>query len=391
MSEERGPVLAGLHIPKTGGTTLRHHVETRLGKSECYASSHLHASRRVLRGDPLLPLYKRKRLHAVRFYLGHAPRLEEIFLLDCTALRVFTMLRDPVDHLVSRYKHTLRHSNDASEIPSFATFVAEAPADQMARKIRSTFGRLVDPVPPLSEAGLHTILAKLDYVLWTDSLDHQVAELCSLVGAEGVPERRRIYRDDVDLDGMTRADIEALSPIDTALASAMRERGASRIGNPFASERTDWAAARKQLAPQMQDPIREVYFAVFDYMRANHMLHAYSLSAEARDDPASLIFARYVAERNIDLSARQPTIRDQVGLAVFLIDTKRGTEATALLRGLAEEAPDDFLVQFNLARALGRRELSTALAACKRALALNPMNQNARDLLSRLSGDDQLG
>jgi len=381
---DRFPILVGLHIPKTGGTTLRRHIEPSVGWQHYYSCNPFSMARRAMNGKPQLPLYGPEQLASLRCVFGHALTIEEMFLLDPARLRVFTILRDPVDQIVSSYKETIAAAEDPSQIPSFDEFFETVPPDSMARTIHTVFSRLVDPQAEFSVAGLRAILGRLDNVLWTESLDVQARALCALIGIEGIPRRQRVYPDEVFLGNVTRADIAARNPISVAIAEEMREHGTGALGNPFSRQRTDWSETRAQIGGRLADPVALAYFAAFDFMRDRHMLHAYSVVMETRDDPGREMFGTYLADHEIDLTGHRPSIREQVELAVFLIDAKRSREAAQLLRALAEEVPDDFPVQFTLAKALQRDDAAAARAACERAIALNPTNQNARALMVAL-------
>ncbi len=85
-----------LHLPKTAGLTFRRILEDYFGKDEVYPATFRHE----------LPLYPIQNIRDYRLYYGH---LDYAFCEGRLAdLRVFTILRHPVQRVLSWYFHVVR-------------------------------------------------------------------------------------------------------------------------------------------------------------------------------------------------------------------------------------------------------------------------------------------
>jgi hypothetical protein len=174
-----------LHIPKTAGTTVSVYLESGFQREEiCPAPSWAELLR--------LPSAE---MSGYRLYCGHFGAM----LLDLLPTRpaVVTMLRDPVDRLVSYWSYVLRHPSHpehprvAGGDADFATFVCTRLPNSQTRALA------VDTVPrPLLARFRNTRRAPLeveeDFARWTlghpDLLERAVARLHECV-AFGIVDR----------------------------------------------------------------------------------------------------------------------------------------------------------------------------------------------------------
>ena len=95
------PVILYLHIPKAAGTTLSRMLERRVGRSLVYV---VRDTRTGLQEVAALPDAKREELQLIRghFAYGVHAALQRPF-------EYITMLREPVDRVVSHYYYVLRN------------------------------------------------------------------------------------------------------------------------------------------------------------------------------------------------------------------------------------------------------------------------------------------
>ncbi len=95
-----GRKLVFLHLPKTGGTTLHHHFAQHFAPEEICPErfSNLHA-------------WKREDLDRYRYFSGHF-NFDQVRLIP-GPLFIVTVLRDPVERLMSNYLFWKRHTVEA--------------------------------------------------------------------------------------------------------------------------------------------------------------------------------------------------------------------------------------------------------------------------------------
>ena len=99
----RPPVLAHAHIPKTGGSTLRHVLRSSLGIRHC----DVWRPRREPFGEEDLALARRAHPFGLWSISGHG-LLRPSAHLPAEEVLCFTFLREPVARLLSAYQHHVR-------------------------------------------------------------------------------------------------------------------------------------------------------------------------------------------------------------------------------------------------------------------------------------------
>ncbi len=380
-----GPILAGLHIDKTGGTSVQAHAAAMLGDGVGYSvSGALANATRVMRGDPLFAEYPPERVARIRLLFGHVLKLEDAFVFPEERLRLFTIVRDPFERFVSRYKHYLRRDRSTHHKNSARAFFEATRTDSAAAALFSSFGRFTES-EVRDEAALAEVLANLDYVLWTGSLDHQGSELFALLGVPPMSERHRVYPETPDLDGLTRDDVAAANPLDSWIAEVMQREGAGGLGNPFGRERVGRERARQQIAESGSDSVEAAYVRTFDFMHRNALLPAAKMAFERRALVASSErLGRFLADRSIDLSPPW-SADEEAAVGEVLVQVGAFEEAATLLAETVERHPDHFLAQLTLARAYKKFDKAKSRNATERAVALNGTNEEARHLLYKLT------
>lgn len=113
--------LIFVHIPKTAGTSLRESVISEFGSHNVmvdYGESVSETSNHVVE-----TIYKNKDMYALlenqpKAIFGHVPARKYINLSRYE--NVITFVRDPIERVVSEYKHVVRHENYNGTLSEFA-------------------------------------------------------------------------------------------------------------------------------------------------------------------------------------------------------------------------------------------------------------------------------
>lgn len=380
------PVLVGLHIPKTGGTTCQHHVAS-LGADIGYHNSIVANADRVLNGVPLLPLWPPDKIAAVLSAFGHRITLEEALVLPCEQIRMFTIVRDPFDYFVSSYKHHRR--TVAGQPMSAIAFFKAQQSNPQSEHISSAFGRLGDRDAGPTAQGVASSLSMLDYVLWTSRLDTELPALFGLIGLNDPVARMRVYSEQPDLDGISRADVIKHDPIDAEIAGAVGRQSRLAIGNPFRGPPTNWDDVKEALADRLGDPVRVSYFATFEYLAKRHALRALALAVDRRDsDPSGLLLREYLGKEYDAFISRPVSPEEETEIVRALRRLKFHDEAREVAYGLVERAPEHVPAHLELARLLWKTDPGRAAEACRAVLEINPSHDRANRLLRAINGAD---
>lgn len=377
------PTLVGLHIGKTGGTTLHDHVRGAIDHPKAYfRASPFEDFRRAVSGRPLLPEMKPKAVQRIRFAAGHDLTTRHAFAFEEERLKLFTIIRDPFERFVSQYKQYLRARVDSGRPMGLREYLDYVPKDSAARRLHQSFGAF-DSNAEATVESTKEILGNFDYVLFTERLDDQGSALMALIDLPPLRERRRAFPGAPDLEGLTRDDVVARDPIDNAIAEALRD-APPELGNPFAHDRSGRRRARAAYDAS-PDKIGDAYRAVLDYMEEHNLLRPSRIVGTATGNTALVErIEAHAAARGIDLSTPLVPEEESRTGALFL-DLKDTDRARDYLLRATEHDPENFNAQFRLARALVGSDPKAALAACRRAVALNDTNEHARMLLDRLS------
>ena len=166
--------LVFLHLPKTGGTTLHHHFASHFAPNEVCPErfSRLH------RMDPAeMPRY--------RFFSGHY-NMQQVGLIPGPLFTV-TVLRDPVERVLSNYYFWKRHPpGPATADPNSGPAVARA--NDLLGFLRSTSPQVQDSINNTMArylAGGVRVAADLTYRFGSGCGEIQVSELEVLHRATG--------------------------------------------------------------------------------------------------------------------------------------------------------------------------------------------------------------
>ncbi|MBI3154317.1 MAG: sulfotransferase family 2 domain-containing protein [Burkholderiales bacterium] len=212
MKTTNDAIYIFLHIPKSAGTTFRHHIEHNFAPEEIVALYRADDAR-LRREDVFarlqsLPDEQRRRLRVI---YGHEVYhgIHELFDRPC---RYVTFLRDPIDKTISFYNYRMQQgirkgTIDPAALPRFEDWL------EASRGMHD--GMLGDLVkygfadgPDVSEPALRAVLQKFYFVGTTENFDEDAMFLYHELGI------RRFFRDQNRSERfLTPAEVERVAPL----------------------------------------------------------------------------------------------------------------------------------------------------------------------------------
>jgi hypothetical protein len=212
MNAEIDMIHIFLHIPKSAGTTFRHHIENNFPADEIlglYKSEASKMSRDEVfaQVSGLTPEQRRK----LRVIYGHEVHYGIHELLD-RPCRYVTFLRDPIDKTISFYNYRMqqgirKQQNDASKLPSFEEWLRSSPGmhdGMLGDLVKYGFADAHD----VSEPALCAIMEKFFFIGTTENFDEDAMFLYHEMGV------RRFFRDQNKSERfLSPAEVEKVKPL----------------------------------------------------------------------------------------------------------------------------------------------------------------------------------
>jgi len=209
--------VIGLHIAKTGGTTILNNVHDHLDPDELYSHGRYSNIRRFFAGERLLFEEGSPASDRIRFVFGHGVDQNTLSYFPDRPFCLFCVVRDPFSHAVSQYKHMVRIRGLDPKQSDFAKFYTNRQTDIISRQLTRLYSDFVDPMAESLVDKAVSVLRHFRFVLSTNRLDEQSRHLYRYIGVPTDPERKRVYPEQVDLNGITEDQILADNPADCEL------------------------------------------------------------------------------------------------------------------------------------------------------------------------------
>ena len=189
--ENKKPIYLFMHLPKTAGTSMRNLLERNYDKDQLLY---------VYQEPPGVSLdtikeYDKNRLDKVRVVYGHFP-FGIHKLVDGYPTQYITMLRDPVQRVISTYYHYKRTSGDGgAETMSKKIDISEFVFNGKTLETDNAMVRLISGVAPfpfgqcnheIYKVAIDNINKYFAEVLILEKMDRSVARLRRLLGIDDV-------------------------------------------------------------------------------------------------------------------------------------------------------------------------------------------------------------
>jgi len=187
-----------LHIPKTGGTTINHHLRGNLVYDE--ETIHLGGAGDIYRNSHDRPPFEERSVlerSRARVISGHRVRYGDHALVPDSDPRYFTILRDPADRIVSTYNFQMASRHDTNQ--SFEVWYGDWPRNRTFRWLRRR----------LDSGSVPEMLDRLRSFWFVGVTEHLDEDLPRLFGALGVPREWTDLRVTADADSPTSASHES--------------------------------------------------------------------------------------------------------------------------------------------------------------------------------------
>lgn len=288
--------ILGLHIAKTGGTSILYNFRTNLAPEASFNYGHVSNVNRFLTGQPLLEDIAPNDLLNLKFIFGHGVHEGLLRTLPHPDLALFCVFRDPYLHMLSHFKHQTRMgANDGTSITP-GKFLEQRSDNPASRFVVAHFPTLA------GEGDLRTqvlnVLKHFRFVLSTDNLTEQSVGLFRLAGVPPITSKRRVYPEVIELPGLSREDVYAANAVDYEINQAINaiqddpEQAVS--WNPFGYDPEAFTAARENMRRTISDKEQRQHYheMIADQLRRGKSVLAaqeYSRQQKMTGDIAEMV------------------------------------------------------------------------------------------------------
>lgn len=210
------------HLPKTGGQTIRDHLDSKLERDRDFLHLGKWDRSRPLDFDDVAALSDQQRAD-LRAVGGHPLTRDFGSLFPERVIREVVLVREPASRLVSHYNfRATMCERDGRPVPSFDEFNARFAPNPLTGFLAR---RLVIPHGPTMLSGILAALSSIWMVGTTESLDDLTPTLFSCLGLDPeVALRTNVSGDTIDrhqtLDPELADRLRAEAPLDVMLYAA---------------------------------------------------------------------------------------------------------------------------------------------------------------------------
>lgn len=335
--------ILGLHISKTGGTSILYNFRTHLDRGAFLNYGETSNVARFLSGNQLLENMQPSELLKYQFVFGHGVHEGLLETLPHADVALFCVFRDPYIRLLSQLKHQTRMNARKGVTLSPETFLQRRQNNPASHQLVKHFPTLAGQGDLRTQA--HNVLKHFRFVFSTDNLTEQSSGLFRLVGAPPIKTKRRVYTESVELPGLSREDVYLDNQVDYEINEAINA--------------------------MTQDPLHAESWNPFGYdpdalSKAREKMHEAGLVTDRREKFLTM-FASNLHRKNSVLAAQEYACRSEMT-----------GDIASMLETLSPKPKALSLEQSNLAKILHRvGESKGAIMALKKAIDLDNNNASA--------------
>lgn len=345
-----GTCILGLHISKTGGTSILYNFRNHLDRDAFLNYGPTSNVARFLSGKPMFEEMPPSEHLKYQFMFGHGVHEGLLETLPHTDVTLFCVFRDPYMRLLSQFKHQTRMNARKGATLSSEVFLQQRQNNPSSHQLVAHFPTLAGQGDLRTRA--HNVLKHFRFVFSTDNLTEQSSGLFRLAGAPPIKTKRRVYTESVELPGLSREDVYAANQVDYEINEAIN----AMTQDPLQAE--SWN-------PFGYDP--EALSKVREKMRETG-------SAMDQSEKFLTMFANDLHRKNSVLAAQE-----------YARQSKMTGDIASMLETLSPQPKAMSFEQSNLAVILHMGGKSKdAMTALEKAIELNNNNANAFYQLSAI-------
>jgi len=383
MLFRKKPVFIGLHFAKTGGTSVKSHVNSELGKGETYAVGKHAFANDFFAGRPLLAELSARQKSRIRFVFGHGVDTDTLRHFADREIVLFVICRDPYKRFLSSLKHrkrlTRKFGDDAGEQEVFDSQPANPFADNLFKHV----GDLAPDSVTDERERLIAILKHFRFVMSTDDLDAHTKPYFRALEIPPMREAKRVYRDKVDPQ-ISPETVYARDDLDTFVNTsvcdyfnAQDNPDALTSLNPFGYDAALLKEKLRAAAASVshEEEVENAYLQLFRFLDSSDRLEAAKILIDANKITAERkryfeTFCRKTGRTFDDDSPNSPALCYMA--EVYMRLGQRDTAADCARRAI-EAKPNNARAHFLLGKlAVARKQYAEAIPSLERAIEINP-------------------
>jgi hypothetical protein len=233
------PLIAGVHVAKTAGSTIAEHARINLGEPALYYYDRFTRTRRFWAGIPQYEELPEQEKARIQVLFGHGVTFNVVNLQERVP-EFFITIRHPLPFFHSRYNHeSMGARRRLTQLP-FEAFLKKEKQNHFSWYLVNFFGKLAEFGDEISYRNSVSILRNFKYVFATEQVDEQTPALWNALGVASGMERIRVAKNkepvpisDDEILAMHQVDLELYKDIASMRAEDVDQNGAL---NPFGYE-----------------------------------------------------------------------------------------------------------------------------------------------------------
>ena len=290
-------LIIGYHVAKTGGTTIMHHMRDHLGEDAYYGYGNNGAMRDFFRGQPLWEELSADQRAPVKMIFGHGVRQNLLLGVKASEAGLFTSLREPFSHFVSRYNHRLKSLKLKGLSITPREFIEQQGDDAISKAIFKNFRKLCGG-QAFDKDSVFAVLRQFQFLCTTEQLTQQTEQLCENFGIPPVTGRFRVAANKVGIGDVSAEEIYDRFPTDRAIHEELTAAGDVRRSGSLKYDETAFSESVTRINQRfsIEKEIKTAYARLADFLVVQGALDAARLelvfSGRDSDEKYDAIWAK---------------------------------------------------------------------------------------------------